>query len=58
MQRARKSGQVETIQFLLNNEHTIEVFATPVYNDLGEIEGVVIRVDMWANRLISQSSFV
>ncbi|QIU96875.1 hybrid sensor histidine kinase/response regulator [Bacteroides faecium] len=45
MQRARKSGQVETIQFLLNNEHTIEVFATPVYNDLGEIEGVVIRVD-------------
>lgn len=45
MQRARKSGQVETIQFLLNNEHTIEVFATPVYNDLGDIEGVVIRVD-------------
>lgn len=45
MQRARKSGQVETIQFLLNNEHTIEVFATPVYNDLGKIEGVVIRVD-------------
>ena len=45
MQRARKSGQVETIQFFLNNEHTIEVFATPVYNDLGEIEGVVIRVD-------------
>ena len=45
MQRARKSGQVETIQFLLNNEHTIEVFATPVYSDLGEIEGVVIRVD-------------
>ncbi len=45
MQRARKSGQVESIQFLLNNEHTIEVFATPVYSDLGEIEGVVIRVD-------------
>ncbi len=45
MQRARKSGQVETIQFFLNNEHTIEVFANPVYNDLGEIEGVVIRVD-------------
>lgn len=45
MQRARKSGQVETIQFLLNNEHTIEVFATPVYSDLGEIEGGVIRVD-------------
>lgn len=45
MQRARKSGQVETIQFFLNNEHTIEVFATPVYSDLGEIEGVVIRVD-------------
>lgn len=44
MQRARKSGQVETIQFLFN-EHTIEVFATPVYNDFGDIEGVVIRLD-------------
>lgn len=45
MQRARKSGQVETIKFSLNNGHTIEVFATPVYNSLGEIDGVVIRVD-------------
>lgn len=45
MQRARKSGQVESIKFSLNNGHTIEVFATPVYNSLGEIDGVVIRVD-------------
>lgn len=45
MQRARKSGQVESIKFTLNNGHTIEVFATPVYNSLGEIDGVVIRVD-------------
>lgn len=45
MQRARDSGQVETIQFCLNDKNVIEVFATPVYNDRGEIEGVVIRVD-------------
>lgn len=45
MQRARKSGQVESIKFTLNNGHTIEVFATPVYNSLGDIDGVVIRVD-------------
>lgn len=45
MQRARNSGQVESIKFSLNNGHTIEVFATPVYNRLGEIDGVVIRVD-------------
>ena len=45
MQRARDSGQVETIQFYLNDKNVIEVFATPVYNDRAEIEGVVIRVD-------------
>lgn len=45
MQRARKSGQVESIKFSLNNGHIIEVFATPVYNSIGEIDGVVIRVD-------------
>lgn len=45
MQRARKSGQVESIKFALNNGHTIEVFATPVYSSMGEIDGVVIRVD-------------
>lgn len=45
LQRARASGQVETIQFCFDNKNVIEVFATPVYNNLGEIEGVVIRVD-------------
>lgn len=45
MQRARKSGQVETIQFSLNHSNVIEVIATPVYNDQAEVEGVVIRVD-------------
>lgn len=45
LQRARLSGQVETIQFCFDNKNVIEVFATPVYNNLGEIEGVVIRVD-------------
>lgn len=45
MQRARKSGQVESILFNLDNEHVIEVFATPIFNEQGDVDGVVIRVD-------------
>ena len=45
MQRARKSGQVESILFNLDNKHVIEVFATPIFNEQGDVDGVVIRVD-------------
>lgn len=45
MQRARQSGQVESILFNLDNKHVIEVFATPIFNEQGDIDGVVIRVD-------------
>ena len=31
MQRARQSGQVESILFNLDNKHVIEVFATPIF---------------------------
>lgn len=44
MQRAMKSGQLEQIQFKLDQNHMVEVFATPVYID-GKIDGIVIRVD-------------
>lgn len=43
--RAMQSGQVERITFNLHNKRTIEVFATPVFNDNNGIDGVVIRVD-------------
>ncbi len=45
MQRARQSGQVESILFNLDNKHVIEVFATPIFNEQGDVDGVVIRVD-------------
>jgi len=45
MQRARQSGQVESIFFHLDNKHVIEVFATPIFNEEGDVDGVVIRVD-------------
>ena len=45
LQRALKSRQMEQITFNLNNKRTIEVFATPVFNDDNDIEGIVIRVD-------------
>ena len=45
MQRAQKSGQVESILFNLDNKHVIEVFATPIFNEQGDVDGVVIRVD-------------
>ena len=45
MQRARRSGQVESILFNLDNKHVIEVFATPIFNEQGDVDGVVIRVD-------------
>ena len=45
MQRAMISGQMEQAKFTLQNNRSIEVFATPVFNDRKEMEGVVIRVD-------------
>lgn len=45
MQRAMRSKQVEQITFRLNNERTVEVFATPVCNEDNKVEGIVIRVD-------------
>lgn len=45
LQRAMNSRQVEQISFNLRNERVVEVFATPVFNALDEVEGIVIRVD-------------
>lgn len=45
LQRAIESKQMEQITFNLNNKRTIEVLATPVFNDNNEIDGIVIRVD-------------
>ena len=45
MQRAILSRQTESIEFLLDNRKSVEVFATPVFATNGEIEGIVIRVD-------------
>ena len=42
MQRARQSGQVESILFNLDNKHVID---TPIFNEQGDVDGVVIRVD-------------
>ena len=53
MQRARKSGQVESILFNLDNKHVIEVFATPIFNEQGDVDGVVIRVDDVTDKLKS-----
>ena len=35
----------ESILFNLDNKHVIEVFATPIFNEQGDVDGVVIRVD-------------
>ena len=45
LQRAVKSHQTEQINFTLNNNRTVEIFATPVFNNDGEPDGVVIRID-------------
>lgn len=47
LQRALKSGQLEKMKFNLPGKHTIEVLATPVFNeqDDSRMDGVVIRVD-------------
>lgn len=45
MQRAQQSGQVESILFNLDSKHVSEVFATPIFNEHGDVDGVVIRVD-------------
>lgn len=45
LQRAMISRQTEQIKFSLDGEHTIEVFATPVFLENGSMDGVVIRID-------------
>ena len=45
LDRVIRSKQMERIQFSLENKRTVEVFATPVFDDQREIQGVVIRVD-------------
>ncbi len=45
LQRALLSRQTEQIKFNLDGEHTVEVFATPVFIEDGVMDGVVIRVD-------------
>lgn len=45
MKRALQFKQVEQIEFTFANGKSIEVFATPVFTDENEVEGVVIRID-------------
>lgn len=45
LQRAMKSHQTEQIKFNLDSNHTVEVFATPVFMDDGTVDGIVIRID-------------
>lgn len=45
LQRAFASSQPEKIQFVLENNRMVEVFATPVFKEDGAIDGIVIRVD-------------
>ncbi|WP_300704897.1 response regulator [Bacteroides sp.] len=45
LQRALLSHQTEQIKFNLDSEHTVEVFATPVFMEDGTMDGIVIRVD-------------
>lgn len=45
LQRALLSHQTEQIKFNLDSEHTVEVFATPVFLEDGIMDGIVIRVD-------------
>lgn len=45
LQRTLSSHQTEQITFTLDSDHTVEIFATPVFHDDGTIDGIVIRVD-------------
>ena len=45
LQRALSSCQMEQIHFNLDNQKTVEITATPVFNTRKEIDGIVIRVD-------------
>lgn len=50
LQRAMKSHQLEQVKFFLENKRAVEVFATPVFQEGGELEGIVIRVDDVSDR--------
>lgn len=50
LQRAMKSHQLEQVKFFLENKRAVEVFATPVFQDGGDLEGIVIRVDDISDR--------
>lgn len=45
LQRAMESHQLERVKVSVDDRRTIEVFATPVLNKEGDLEGVVVRVD-------------
>lgn len=46
MRRAMESRKMETMAFdFKQSAKSVEVFATPVLNDNGEVEGMVIRID-------------
>lgn len=50
LQRAMKSHQMERVKFSLDNQRAVEVFATPVLKDDGELDGIVVRVDDVSDR--------
>ena len=50
LQRAMKSRQMERVKFFLDDRRAVEVFATPVFKDDGELDGIVIRVDDISDR--------
>ncbi len=45
MQRAMLSKKVEQIELQLENGTSLEIFATPIFNQHQEVEGVVIRAE-------------
>lgn len=47
MSQALKSGRMEQTIYKLKENHTVEIFATPVFSEdiEGQIEGVVLRID-------------
>lgn len=45
MQRAFHSKQMEKMKYTFDNGNTVEIFATPVFNEDQSMDGIVIRVD-------------
>ena len=45
IQRAAVSHRVEQMRIFLEENRMVELFATPVFRNTGEIDGFVIRID-------------